>query len=111
MIFKAVQKGFLGGNFSIMDAGTSDTVQVAGATTKRIPPWVLPHVPTDELHRMRPDIMILDSVPQQPTDIDIACAHHRTIHLVEVGYGPDTRWKETLEKKKQQQQRLKEALA
>ena len=44
-------------------------------------------------------------------DADIAYAHSCTIHLVEVGYGLDTRWKETLEKKKQQHQRLKEALA
>ena len=111
MIFKAIQKGCRGGNFSIMDAGTSDTIRVAGAATKRIPPWVLPHVPSDELNRMRPDIMIIDSLPQQPTDADIAYAHSCTVHLVEVGYGPDTRWKETLEKKKQQHQRLKEALA
>ena len=36
---------------------------------------------------------------------------YRKIHRVKVGYRPDTRWKETREKKKRQKHRLREALA
>ena len=45
-------------------------------------------------------------------DIRMACLEKRRhkIHIIEVGYGSDTLWKDTLERKRQQHQQLKEEL-
>jgi hypothetical protein len=114
-IHKGVQRGTLGGCYTIMDAGTMEATLALAANGKRVPQFVLPDVDADTLQRMRPDILLIENLPATATieEIENAASNkvdHR-IHLIEVGYGPDTRWRDTLTMKQQQHQRLRDALA
>ena len=113
-IFQALQKGPQGGHFCIMDAGKVRTVLDEAANGKRIPEWVLPDMAPEDLGKMRPDILRIKGLRSNsaPTEIDDALKTKAglTIQIIEVGYGPDTRWRETLEKKQAQHTKLKDAL-
>ena len=113
-IFRALQKGPQGGHFCIMDAGKMQTALQEAANGKRIPEWVLPDVDPDLLSKMRPDILRIKGLRSNLAQTEINEALHTkaglTIQIIEVGYGPDTRWRETLAKKREQHARLKEAL-
>ena len=112
---KAIRAGSLGGSFCIMDAGTMDGVLNVAAHGKRIPNFLLPDIDPDTLKRMRPDILLIEGLPAAATrrDIQTALRNQRnyTIHIVEVGYGPDTRIQDTLTRKQKQHERLKAALS
>jgi hypothetical protein len=97
-----------------MDAGKMQTALQEAANGKRIPEWVLPDVDPDLLSKMRPDILRIKGLRSNLAQTEINEALHTkaglTIQIIEVGYGPDTRWRETLAKKREQHARLKEAL-
>jgi hypothetical protein len=87
-----------------MDAGKVQTVLQEAANGKHIPEWVLPDVYTDLLSKMRPDIFRIKGLRSNSVQTEITEAIHTkaglTIQVIEVGYGPDTRWRETLAKKR-----------
>ena len=84
------------------------------ANGKRIPGWVLPDVHPATLKRMRPDIFRIKGLRANASQLEIDDAIQTkaglTIQIIEVGYGPDTRWRETLATKQTQHAKLKEEL-
>ncbi len=95
----------------VVDAGKGN-----GDVPTRIPEWLLPDVADELRTRMRPDILVVErtSVYQDHA------THYRTydaearstikVHIIEVGFGPDTRYVEKLESKRHQHDELTEAL-
>ena len=114
MIHRTLQKGSQGGVYSIMDAGRIQDVLNTVANGKRVPAWVLPDEDPATREKMRPDILRIIGLPVNATPDEICEAVHNkdkhTIQIIEVGYGPDTRWRDTLETKKAQHIQLQEAL-
>jgi hypothetical protein len=114
-LYRALQKGADGGNFTIIDAGKmQDVLNKLAANGKRLPPWLLPGVDPDTLRRMRPDILRITGLPAQATHEEIAAALlHKSRHkiqVIELGYCSDFNWKQKLEEKKAQHQELIAAL-
>jgi len=91
-----------------------DALNVA-ANGNHLPEWVLPDVDPKTLMKMRPDILRIKGLRNNasPGEINIAARNKQdyVIQIVEVGYGPDTRWRDTLEKKQAQHARLKAELS
>jgi hypothetical protein len=89
-----------------MDAGHPDAGIDSIGT--RLPPWMLPHLPTDTVAKLRPDILYIQGLPadmrSNPGPLDNKTGF--TIHIVEVGYGPDTRYVDKRKEKEQQHQKL-----
>ena len=113
MIHKALQKGQHGGHYCIVDAGKMTQILNEAANGKRIPEWVLPDVDPDTRRRLRPDILRIKGLRHNATAEEIERAFdakEHTIQIIEVGYGPDTRWKETLARKQTQHAQLKQLL-
>ena len=54
-----------------------------------VPPWLLPRLQPSELARMRPDILILPTIPAstQSFDPDALDEQQKIVHIIEVGYG------------------------
>jgi hypothetical protein len=111
-VLKALQKGPQGGHYCIMDAGKMQTVMQEAANDKRIPEWVLPNVAPDLLGKMRPDRIkgLRSNATQTEIDDALKTKAGLTIQIIELGYGPDTHWRETLAKKQGQHAKLQEAL-
>jgi hypothetical protein len=84
-----------------MDAGKMQTVMQEAANGKRIPEWVLLDVDPALLNKMRPDILRIKGVRSNSAQTEINDAFHTkaglTIQIIEVGYRPDTRWREPLQ--------------
>jgi hypothetical protein len=104
------------GCYTIMDACKAAHLETHGVDAKRLPSWILPDAAdAADLSKQRPDILRILGLPASPTDADIqqAVAHKRRhrIHIVEVGYTSDTRWKEKLAEKQVQHERLRAQLA
>jgi hypothetical protein len=93
--------------FTIMDASGEKE------KPKRLPHWLLPHSDTHD-RSFRPDILVMEGT----TDTDIAQGiypsptdgKHYRIHILEIGYCPDTRMKEKFGIKEQQHELLSELL-
>lgn len=110
IIHKHLQHGREGGNYCIIDAGTMTDVLNAAANGKRVPDWLLPDTDPDTRQRMRPDILRITGLPANasPEEIEEAQNSKRgyTVQIIEVGYGQDSRWRDTLERKQQQHKQL-----
>ena len=84
------------------------------ANGKRIPDWMLPDLDPNTRRRLRPDILRIKGLPINATPAEIERAFRDkalTLQIIEVGYGPDTRWREVLERKKAQHAHLKQLLS
>ena len=114
LLHQGLQKGALGGCYTVMDAGTMEATLNLAANGKRLPEWMLPDVDPETRQRMRPDLLIIENLSHDASEASIADAvaqkEQHTIHLIEVGYGPDTRWKDTQARKLSQHTQLKAAL-
>jgi ribonuclease HI len=114
MIHKALQKSSQGGFYSIVDAGPMADLLNDAANGKRIPEWVLPDIDPLTRKKMRPDILRIKGLRVNATPEEVQAAHERkgelVMQIIEVGYAPDTRWRDTLAKKQAQHSQLKAAL-
>ena len=115
-IHQALCKCPTGTAYTIMlDACREADLPTLGAEGKRIPEWLLPHIPIDTRKKWRPDILRLvprNDKARQVTDPAQATAHKEqyTLQLIEVGYTSDLRWRETFSNKRLQHEELKTAL-
>jgi hypothetical protein len=114
MIHKALQKSSQGGFYSIVDAGPMADLLNDAANGKRIPEWMLPDIDPLTRKKMRPDILRIKGLRVNATPEEVQAAHERkgelVMQIIEVGYAPDTRWRDTLAKKQAQHSQLKAAL-
>jgi hypothetical protein len=98
------QAGPKGGHVCIMDAGKMQTVLQEAANGKRIPEWVLPDVSPALLSKMQPDILRIKGLRSNSVQTEsneaLQTKAGLTIQVIELGYGPETRWRETLAKKR-----------
>jgi ribonuclease HI len=115
MIQAGVQKGGLGGFYTIMDACQANDLP-EGVQGTRLPDWILPGMQSDLRHKMRPDLLIVKGIT--PGDAHKGklpkTAQDRakyTVVLSEVGYGPDTRYMDKMAEKQAQHQELQHMLA
>ena len=113
-IHRALQKGPRGGHYCLVDAGTMTDVLNEAANGKRLEDWMLPDIDPAARKKMRPDILRITGLRSNATQEEITAALQQkdkhVVQIIEVGYGPDTRWKDTLERKQNQHTKLKEAL-
>ena len=102
-IQQAIHKGSLGNCYTVMDAGRAADLPPE-ATSTRLPEWLCPpQVEKDEWRRMRPDVLLIPTLPQHttpPPDTRLV------IHIVEVGYCSDTNHEVKLREKAAQHARL-----
>jgi hypothetical protein len=92
-----------------MDAGKAEFPDSLGT---RIPYWILPKVKDDIRALMRPDIMYMQGAPDvyAKRAMPLEDKTGITLHLIELGYGPDTRYEEKRAEKQQQHKDLVAAL-
>jgi ribonuclease HI len=92
-----------------MDAGKDEAEHTLGT---RIPEWILPNVPREDRLKMRPDILFMQGAPDAYAERTETLEDKSgiTIHLIELGYGADTRYLEKRAAKKLQHQALAAAL-
>jgi len=138
LIHKAVQQGGIGGCFSIVDATRQDDLP-EGVESTRLPEWLLPSVPPEQLKRMRPDILVVEGMPANSAQAYQALrasydsrtskrsraggpGRHRNIndaqafrakcmiHVVEVGFTGNTRYMDKVAEKREQHNSLIQAL-
>jgi ribonuclease HI len=113
IIAKAILRGENGGGIMIMDAGRKEDLP-AGMYGTRVPQWLLPECPEDELLRMRPDILIIPTIPAASNPAEtFDCtseASQHTVFILEVGYCSDTRHSQKQSEKAQQHQKLADML-
>ena len=113
-IHKALQQGPQGGHYCVVDAGKMQDILTKAANGKRVPEFLLPDVDPLTLRRMRLDILRIKGLRANASPFEIQDAvenkSNYTIQIVEVGYAPDTRWRDTLARKHTQHAKLKECL-
>lgn len=92
-----------------MDAGKEGAEHTQGT---RLPAWILPAVQEEDRLKMRPDILFMKGAPDAYDNRTEALTDKSgiTIHLIELGYGSDTRYLEKRAEKKLQHQALEAAL-
>lgn len=93
----------------IMDAGTIAEEEVEQETLgSRVPAWILPKTPALERNLYRPDILVICShtaeskTREDPID--------KTLYIIEVGFGGDTFYTTTLQRKVEQHKQFTHAL-
>lgn len=110
MVAKALgMSPHLGDGLLWMDAGKAHHV---GSLGTRIPAWVLPKLTDNDRNKMRPDIMFMKGAMdawKERTE-PLSDKTGITVHLIELGYGPDTRYEDKKAAKLQQHQALITAL-
>ena len=89
-----------------MDAGEPEPGIDSMGT--RLPPWMLPHLPTEVVAKLRPDILYIKGLPAEMRNNmePLEDKTGLTIHIVEIGYGPDTRYVDKRDEKQRQHQQL-----
>jgi hypothetical protein len=98
----------LGDGLLCMDAGKEGTDTLG----TRIPPWILPKVKEAVRDGMRPDILFMQNAPDvyAKRTMPLEDKTGVTLHLIELGYGPDTRYEEKRAAKQLQHKALVAAL-
>lgn len=107
LIAEAIHKGHNGGCYTVMDAcAENDTPEYSAGT--RLPPWLLPGVPDDERLKMRPDLLVIPSIPLTLTAPATYQGPHdrtqHTVYILEIGYTGDLRHEKNATKLEQHQQ-------
>ena len=117
-ITSLLRKGKNGGCYIVADIGTLENPDPNSDDT-RLPTWVLPNTPAEERSKMRPDILIIPTLSREQARSIAAVGSKRrraldrgqhTVHIVEVGYGPDTNHASKIQEKTAQHQTLAQAL-
>jgi len=91
----------------ILDIGEEEGKK-ADRQGKRVPKWILPRVEEEIRNKMRPDIMYITGVSEDPASEEEREEYKRDcrIHIVEVGYGMDWAYNDKLKDKSKQHKRL-----
>jgi hypothetical protein len=97
----------------LVDAGKGST-SLPNYVGNRIPAWMLPNLPSSIRDKFRPDILIID---YDATLLDRNQPHWTrelrslaTLRILEIGFGSDTRFEQTLERKETQHAKLSQEL-
>ena len=117
LLHRFIRSGSLGGNFTILDATSADSLP-SEVFSSRIPPWILPAVDPLTLNRLRPDILIIQGLTHtrfatlrpalESPDPSIATPALRAlqrdcmVHIVELGYTSDRSHSSSSTRKRQQ---------
>ena len=86
-----------------MDAGNTPDAIIADEGN-RVPGWLLPDTDPQLRNKLRPDILLItmpDSIDKHSIRLEYA-KEQAGIYIIEVGYGADTKYEETLQKKTDQ---------
>jgi hypothetical protein len=97
-----------GDAYVVADAGTEDKLP-KGVHSTRLPQWLLPSVPHDQLAKMRPDVLLVRSRDSSGATLE-GQPETRVVDLIEVGYCSDTRHAEKTSEKTEQHAKLTELL-
>ena len=122
VVLNACSKGAQGSCYVVADVGTMETLAPLGVHGKRIPKWLLTDAHLDSAgfdpklrHKLRPDIMLVDCTTSElerhihrPNFVISSQKGKgkRKVQIVEIGYGPDTRYADKLAEKKQEHAEL-----
>jgi hypothetical protein len=99
-------KGYL-----IVDAKEEEGLEKEGGIPKRVPEWVLPNVPQEIRNKMRPDIMHISGVSEEPEADELEDIKSRAeISIIEVGFTMDYNYSAKKREKEEQHSILKEEL-
>jgi hypothetical protein len=97
--------------YLIVDAKEEKGLEKEGGIPKRIPEWVLPNVAQDTRNKMRPDIMHISGVSEDPEAEDIEDIKARAkISIIEVGFTMDYNYAQKKKEKEEQHSILREEL-
>ena len=83
-----IARGTYGGCYKIMDA-TAEADHPEYVSGTRLPKWLLPNCPDHIRRKMRPDILLIPSLPLKPAHTPLPDSN-RTVYIIEVGYCADT---------------------
>lgn len=96
----------------LMDGNESDRAD-CNAQYSRVPDWLLQNTPAEQRQRMRPDILIVEGLSIDDVSEGSVPPHAKRdcrIHIIEVGYGADTRLGDKRKIKEQQHETLRKSL-
>ena len=108
---KAVAKGSHGGCYAVMDA-CAEADKPAWVASTRLPQWLLSGTPRDAIESMRPDLLLIPSIPLNrglSAGYKGPARHTRKNHpvyILEVGYTSDTNHEAKKHAKAQQHEAL-----
>jgi hypothetical protein len=106
IIMRAVMKGDRGGEVVSMDLGSADKAVADGVhlTTRRyVPPELLPHLQAKDLHKLKPDALLVSGEVITPR-------HCREVHIVEFKCCKDTDPSSQLQRAEAQHSTLRQTL-
>jgi ribonuclease HI len=110
IVEKAIKRSTtMGDGLTWRDSGPEGAEHTQGT---RIPAWILPTVQEEDRLKMRPDILFMQGAPDAYAKRTEALTDKSgiTIHLIELGYGADTRYLEKRAEKQLQHRALETAL-
>ena len=114
IVSDALQKGQHGGCYMVADAtSAADAPDYTDGT--RLPRWLLPRVPDAVRKKLRPDILVIPTLPLRHVDGRVRTSappnrREHTIHILELGYVGDLRHDEKAAEKATQHEQLAELL-
>ena len=90
-----------------MDAGITPDTLIADEGN-RVPGFLLPHLDPNIRNKLRPDLLLItmpDSINKQATRMEYM-KEQTVIYILEVGFGADTNYEDTLQRKQEQHLQL-----
>jgi hypothetical protein len=94
-----------------VDAKEEKGLEREGGNHKRVPEWVLPNVPQEVRIKMRPDIMHISGVSEEPEANELEDIKSRAeISIIEVGFTMDYNYSAKKKEKEDQHSTLKDEL-
>ena len=96
----------------LMDCSESDR-QECDAQYSRVPDWLLHNTPAEQRQRMRPDILVVEGLSVDDVrggTVPPRAKQECRIHIIEVGYGADTRLGQKRKEKEKQHEALRRSL-
>ena len=101
IIAKAIRKGKKGNNLLVADLGGKVAASLPFAACRRMPAWLLRD------HPARPDLLLVDGIDHNHGNLRLDCRglpenRISAVHVIEVGWCVDTRWRRKWEEKLRQ---------
>ena len=97
----------------VMDASSMESLPDYAAGT-RLPKWLLPSVTEKKRPKLRPDLLLIPSIPRtetlSPEYMGPPNRNKHTVHILEVGYTADTNHTQKQHDKAQQHEELAQLL-
>ena len=110
LIADTIHKGRYGGCYTVLDACAKDASPEYSSGT-RLPKWLLPNIPDIKRNKMRPDLLLIPTIPltktEQATPYNGPSDRSKhTVFVLEIGYTGDLRHDEKNEHKAKQHAKL-----